>query len=501
MSFLFFNYSFVPNNTAEEICAEVLRSTPRFVSPSASYENFVIAFIAIYQLYWVITIVIFRYLQSHEVQFRIQPLWLIIFQSFSPIVLIIVGPLRDVTGRENWNCDAYLWFRMFLSPITTIAVLLRVYDFYSRLKLHELIALAKLETLHQVGQEIGQRTNFHSLDDEEAMSKASQSKRPSADTLRNQLKYTSVLWYAAIILLNVTGAVCFNVLIYAIYPYYAKGCTGCMLGPVEFVISSISGWISLPFAMKFLLYLSLKGDSFMFLKEILYTILVASMTYPFIALLGADPWLLLTVTGKISWEWFTFIGCASLHFIPVTMPLIRHFLRKTKFQKIDFNAITDEMLAVIRTKGGMDSFMQHLVAEYSTEHLRFYDEVYHFRLAYNQISAEQRVLMATTIYETFIPDSAFLQINVSGSLRLELTKFFTQPYDVIRDSLTVDVFAKAEKEMVGMLRDAFMRYKQTALYHNFLSNRKTILLVSPGIFSSAIQRSTNDSQLPRKSDM
>jgi hypothetical protein len=487
MSFVYFDPSFVPNGTNEEICAEVLRTTPRFQSPGAGYEGFVIAFIVLYQVYWVITMVIYYRLRTKHIELRLQPLWLIVYQGMFAVCLLILGPLRDVTGRENWSCDAYMWARCSISFLSSYAVNLRIYDFYSRLKLHEMLAFAKLDTIHEVREyqtsgatstsqraasSLSPEDDVESNNRKEGSSQITSAIGVTPDALRKQMRISSVRFYLQqAMALTIPSFGCIAI-IYGLYPYYGKGCTGCLMGPVEFIISSITGTFSIPLTVGVIQYLHKRKASAPFFTEMKYTIAVASLAYPFIGLLSADPWLKLTVTGIISWEWFTFLALNSLHFFPVTLPILRIWRRRFKAVGHERITTTADMLTLMTNREGIKSFMQQLISEYNAEHLRFWEEVHLYRAGFLTFKPSQRVHVARQIYESFIPDTAFLQINISYLQRSTLAKLFDQTDEQLRATISENVFLEAENEVVAMLRDAFTRYQNGPYYEQFMMNHK-----------------------------
>ena len=479
MSWVFFNHSHAPNLTRNEICAEVLRSTPKFEGYSEGYFVFIIVFVILYCIYWVSSLILFRYYQRFYIEYRLQSFPLIVFQSSLPILLIVVGPLRDVTGRENWSCDVYFWARAALSPFMALGVILRIHDLIIRKKLHELLAKARLQAIYELRANASTGIETKDSFAFEEQSSVDSETEVTTKAIEKELKRISLVFYLwvsvgafAILFVSI-------VIVNSIYIYYWKGCTGCLLGPVEFVISSVSGVFFVFIDVRVISFLILapkNDDTLGILKEIRLTVaFLFLLIYPPCIMLMADPWLLITVTGKFSWEWLSFFGAQVLHFFPVTYRIIQTWKQQHNFQARTSasDKCIEEMLEMINDAQAEKSFRKHLINEFNVEHLRFYEEVQHFRVGYPKFSNKQRVLFAKRIYESFIPSTVFMQINISADLRSQMGKKIEDAET--RGDIEVDFFSKAEQEVLLMLRDSFLRYKQSHTYREYMRLSRRVI--------------------------
>ena len=96
----------IPPNTS--LCEAVILAAPVYSDPFPGYLAFVAAFIGVYELWFWITLAALWYRSRSDLRLARRGFFLIFMQSWPPIILLIVGPLRDATGRDKWSCDAVL---------------------------------------------------------------------------------------------------------------------------------------------------------------------------------------------------------------------------------------------------------------------------------------------------------------------------------------------------------------------------------------------------------
>jgi len=271
----------------------------------------VISFMALYQIYWLVSIIWFYKLRQTSLRIRQRNFWLVFLQTVFVEWVLFFGPLRDATDPISWSCDAVLWLRLCFIPIIIIPINLRIFNHYVQYRLQKLIAEVKLSELIKKNDD-GQSHAVSVGQDIERSNSSPTNKQATPVTismLESKSRQLSFLFNAACTFLALVPFLVITGVVYRIYPQYGRGCTGCILGPVELLTNQLGGFALSPLAYIAIKELYNKPDPLGFFKEIFLT-LNTSMLFSFTAilLLAFDEYIGISSTGVFNWEWIDFLG-------------------------------------------------------------------------------------------------------------------------------------------------------------------------------------------------
>ena len=112
----------------------------------------------------------------------------------------------------------------------------------------------------------------------------------------------------------------------------------------------------------------------------------------------------------------------------------------------------DELLETLDNDDLAKDFHTFLVAEFSSEHILFFQDVQKFVTSPSKYDALK-------IYDTYVSHDAALCINVSSEARYGTKELIES------DEITIDLFDRLEREvLLLMLNDPFPRFKRTHAY-------------------------------------
>lgn len=131
------------------------------------------------------------------------------------------------------------------------------------------------------------------------------------------------------------------------------------------------------------------------------------------------------------------------------------------------------LVDILHTNEGLEAFTDHVTQEYNVENVKFWHDVAIWKRDYtlNRASPIDLKKRAFNIFDTYIPNSALLQVNLDDLQRGELEKAFEQARD---DDQLVDmnIFDEAQEEILHLMNcDSYPRFKSSPLYENFLAEK------------------------------
>ena len=322
-----------------------------YTNPFPGYADFVIAFLVLYLFFYIFSLVVFYYYQKKDLRLKGRDFGLIVFTTIYIPVCIITGPLRDALGRDTFNCDAVLWFRLLCVPMGQIPMNLRLLKEYAKYDLNSAVAAAKLKTMALAGEEndyhhennnkpgtvisttISPTTENSSPKPPETPKSVTTSVTDSPIRRIDSLKQTAKSIFGSsnddvgddstvvtgvnsigeirkkkyrtskqvTLLFIIIGMAPFLAIVgimYAIYPYYGKGCTGCQLGVLEYVLINLGGWSLAPWAIHAAKQMKDVPDPLGHFKEFwMCCYFSIAFSLPAMFMLIADPWTGITAIG------------------------------------------------------------------------------------------------------------------------------------------------------------------------------------------------------------
>jgi hypothetical protein len=122
---------------------------------------------------------------------------------------------------------------------------------------------------------------------------------------------------------------------------------------------------------------------------------------------------------------------------------------------------------ILNNAEDFEDFEKFLQREFATEELYFLQEVFVFEREAHNYSSEEAHAKAKKIFNKYIVETSHLCVNISGTVRRELTENMSSdkaPADVSK------VFTRAYMEVIHLLAtDKFRRYKHQSKYYTLRS--------------------------------
>jgi hypothetical protein len=424
-------YSSKPINLSDPtpICTQVLNNLPSgylTIPVTPQYYNFVITFLVIFEMYWFISCLIFWYLSRTWARLRNRNIWLVFLQSLALPIPLIVGPLRDVIGRDQFNCTAVLWTRLGYSTLLGIGLAARQVNINIQVHLHHQIAKVTLDSLDTVRkqqkQDYGNDEGLIHLT--KSLTKGISNRNvvavESEDVIQlRQMLRKSGTWYQFRILASmVVPTIIMLALLTALEPQYSNSCYGCQLRWWEYVLTIACISLTLPHGILSNLKSDTSADPFGIYRELHVAQVVSAIVgTPGLILLVFDGYIGLNATGAFNGEWLVFFGASALHFYAVPYQIYLTLRYRLEHQ--------DEQQALLINTLQTDkreAFLRHCVHELCSELVRFYDEVNKFKMGSGPLTNKEKRLWAIKIWECYISNGAILQINIGERERDKLAK-------------------------------------------------------------------------------
>ena len=149
-------------------------------------------------------------------------------------------------------------------------------------------------------------------------------------------------------------------------------------------------------------------------------------------------------------------------------PVIRSFVRAPPIEiPLDLNTV----LKLISFPAGYESFREHLVTEFNTEHIVFWKVAGEFQqLCYESSLVQQdedvpietqhaRYVTACHVFDTFIRQGSHHQVNISGAQVAQISRQLEDFQKGDIHEISPDLFGQARFEVLTLLgNDSFPRY-------------------------------------------
>ncbi len=117
---------------------------------------------------------------------------------------------------------------------------------------------------------------------------------------------------------------------------------------------------------------------------------------------------------------------------------------------------------VINDTLGHDIFSKHLVREFSTENIEFYDTVLGYRVACQAVDASEETMKeyATSIMDTYIYQGSMSEVNIPSTMRKRIeASFASGTIDIEGErGISATLFDAAFEEVYKLMaRDSYAR--------------------------------------------
>jgi len=474
-----------PNANSEQICAAVLASMPAYQRPSIVPSA---TLLSLYVAVWIATLVWFRHLQTKSLRLRQRNLVLVALTTVFTPVLLIVGPIRDATGRENWSCDATMWWRSMVTPSMVIPWGLRILEMAGKIGLADVLGKAKFSTLVEASGDSkthdasssssksavqAKSLDVESMDDSQSVHSTNSMRGPTADEVLRKFRRASWRFTLLAGLITLAPFVVAAALNYVWLDYYGHGCVGCTLTVVEYLVQMLGPYVAAPLYLSSFKLMYYSPDPFGVRQELTWSCLsTGTLAMPFILLLSFDDYTGITMSGAFNFEYMVFAGCLCMHFFTVTYQIAFYYLWESNRPML---VGLDDVLSDPRA---LSYFRKHLVSEYSVENICFYDEVEAWKRAFPTLIPPKQTLWARRIYFTFIcMRTAIAQINLPGDQFAKLEALFERHTNEL--VLSIDVFDPCAREIKAMMMDSFLRFTKSPFYAEMMSNKTSLHLSVP----------------------
>jgi hypothetical protein len=505
--------------THNQICIEILNSAPTYHDPIPNYQSVVLAILIIQTTFIIISFIWFYHLRKQNIRLRQRHFPLLIAQAGFVFLPLILGPFRDAFGRENWNCEAYAFARIFEVCFFSIPLNIRYYNSYSRIFVQRQIAHTKLKTLDRAiieddrarlatsnassGGNGGGATNTNTntttttnnnkiMDDSMANNHLSVRKQLGDETqdevissdgqivtvndLRTGLyRASNAYMLLLVILLIIPFAIGYGLLFIIMPQIYGYGCYGCMPGYWVYVVTLVSPYCWVPISYHWRSEAMKEEDPLGLCWELNQCIYWSSgLCFVGMMLLVTDEYHGLTVTGAFSAEWLIWLGVFMMWWFAVPYQIYYHYQHPEKVDASKLKEILSDPIA-------RGYFIQYLIQEYSVELSKFYFEVQDFKLAClsNKQSAVSLYRFALQIYRVFLTEGSEFELNISGASRLKVRKVLQIDQHTMTKALnndeslpivqvTATLFDECEAAAIHMMSGSAIRFVRSELYQKYM---------------------------------
>jgi len=369
-------------------------------------------------------------------------------------------------GRNQFPC----WMFASLVPTALLqasVVLVRCLNYHFRVRFHKLLAKERASKLFEMYMTSVGATRQDSIisgnesvdvaSDTLSLSKASSSYESSTGSASSKsLKWASYYassrfgWHilAFLLLLLVIKLVSVFSLTF--------GCTGCKPILTDLYQIVIAGFlICVPNYV--LLWIHRKEpDPLNILSEIgLNMIIPTALFFGWIVLFIVDPGNI-HADGKWSWHYLTVF--MSFSFFMLTIPLQIYYSYKMDECKDRDEAFTK----ILESERGKELFKAHLAEEVSIENYLFYEKARKWKSSF-RAGKQKTVRDFKFLYDTFIKDGSFLQINISERTKQILDGIQRNP----TNQLSEGVFDECIFEVFHMMLDSYPRFLRSEHYEKY----------------------------------
>jgi peroxiredoxin len=122
----------------------------------------------------------------------------------------------------------------------------------------------------------------------------------------------------------------------------------------------------------------------------------------------------------------------------------------------------------------MESFKLYLQKTFCMENLLFYFEVANYQSLFASRTAEENLVHANSIFETFIRIGSDLEVNIDDNTREKIVE------DIKQSLITSDLFYVAFKEVYRLMEsDSYSKWKRTREYSEVWKNNGSLDFLSP----------------------
>eukprot|EP00924_Labyrinthula_sp_SR-Ha-C_P015723 snap_masked-scaffold_4-processed-gene-7.56-mRNA-1 protein AED:1.00 eAED:1.00 QI:0/0/0/0/1/1/2/0/387 len=158
---------------------------------------------------------------------------------------------------------------------------------------------------------------------------------------------------------------------------------------------------------------------------------------------------------------FLDVAIAWFGFISLTVPVLKslHF-RYSPRMRSGADLSLDDILA---NKHGRQAFKKHLINEFSSENLHFYETILLWKKKYAKFSSNSILRQGKNIYNRWLAPSAPAQVNISYKVRERIKQ------DLENGEIEDSSFDDALLEVKTLMDfDSFPRFRRTRLFKDFI---------------------------------
>ena len=175
--------------------------------------------------------------------------------------------------------------------------------------------------------------------------------------------------------------------------------------------------------------------------------------------------------GEVAWYWIIEVGWVASYMIQTTGAVWRarkHAKQDLADRGADRRSTGDHahLLDYLYDAHQRALFASYLVSEFSIENLRFHDAVVEWRKRVASCTASEEAMRtyAIEMYESFVSQGSFLELNLPWEIREELVRVFRR---VIDDGAPVppDVWDAAHQNVFELMTtDSYFRFRNSPAY-------------------------------------
>jgi len=465
---------------------------------SVAYFGFTWFILLLTMVYVPVSLIAFIILQRKWVYLKKRSLFAIICAVIGTIAEVCLGPLRDITGRASYPCEAGLWLRIIAMVGLAFPVFVKLIFFRDQLMFAQVFSQLSFTRLQQILNETADKQEsrksvFYRKASHSALDLKSSTVTNDSDTLEKgstksgtavsmneadikHAMYRQSLTYKVLVLsLPCLPLIIVGFILEFTLPYYYAGhCIGCddpvlmiavLVGTCGFIVLAIS---ITAYALR------KNADPLNILYDLKVMCVGASVigTPGLIGLLFDKQFGNIYDRGVFSWDWL--IQLAILWFFTFLCPVPIYVAYK---MSVKVNTSGYDLRGLLSDAVFQKIFMEHLVSEWAVENLRFIQQVESYKEHYDVLkSRKERNRVAEQTFRMFIKPGAVLEVNISALKRDHLVSYFSQEPEE-NAQVSKDVFDQAEAEIIALLdRDSFRRFQITKQFKEYASQN---LIIDP----------------------
>ncbi len=426
-----------------------------------------------------------------------RPLGLVVAYWAGCSLEAVLGPGREAITRDVFPCGAYLWLTYMVPVLVATPLVTRVIMFYNSAMLSKLqgeVSYEKLQQQNAVRMQADGAMNDSNVCNDVALTVKGFFTAGILSRRKHELRRVDTMGsitgdeildmrrrastsFAVVILVSMF-------LISAILPLaltlsstiYRSGCVGCIFYRLEqlmlLVLISIYGVMAFYLLRK--IY-NLK-DPLGILREGRNTLILMCLG----SILGigidfVDPGHL-SNDGNFTWSYIVCVGLMGGFYVQAAVPLVRGVwgdVSRRARNAEEFGSLED--LFADEGSEWHNAFKAHLVAEFSIENLRFWLEATKFKTSF-EADMDLSQTKAREIFNTFIPSSAFLEVNLPAKIKKNLLSEFARKPGAAQREVAKEVFDAAIADIYKLMStDSFSRFVRSDAYNELQEHVPLVL--------------------------